>query len=163
MHIIHNVFYTTKRNMADMNLHLFFSSCGRCDGTDGKNLRSWFKVFEECCIKAGQKNDEMRKGRLLMLCLSGRALEVAEQLETERNEQQTYTSLMTELLNVFCEPGEQKNQEDSVAVERPLVHSIEMPPCDTTLPEDNTLPEGVTEPFINQNLASTNEAFACSV
>ena len=98
-------------------------------------MKSWFQLFDECCIRAGQKNDEMKKGRLLILCLSGKALEVVEDFEKQKGEQQTYTSLMTELLRVFSdgESVEQKSESDNLVIEKPLVHSVNIESCDTDI------------------------------
>ena len=134
-----------------MNLHIFFTSLGRFDGSDNQNMKSWFRLFDECCIRAGQGKDDIVKGRLLMLCLSGEALKVVEKMEEDCKEQQTYTSLMNQLLHVFnqsdgqevngneidqSEGGEKDNltfqssgQEEvehvDHVIEKPLIHNVE--------------------------------------
>ena len=40
-----------------------------------------------------RKKDDLLKGQLMMLCLSGQALAVAEQLEEEKNAQQKYSEV----------------------------------------------------------------------
>ena len=43
------------------------------------DLKTWLHKFRNCCLLAN-KNEEDVKGRLIMLCLSGQALALAEQL-----------------------------------------------------------------------------------
>ncbi len=74
----------------------------RLEKYDGKNsdFSSWLRSFDRACTIA-QKNDDLVKGQIMMLCLNGQALAVAEQLEEEKKAQQPYTELIARLKSVF--------------------------------------------------------------
>ena len=75
-----------------------FNKLEKFDGKD--DLASWLRTFERACTIA-QKTDDLVKGQLLMLCLSGQALAVAEQLEEEKGAQQKFTEQKGRLESVF--------------------------------------------------------------
>ena len=77
-----------------------FNKVEKFEGKGDKDLVSWFRLFERACTIA-QKTDDLVKGQLLMLCLSGQALAVAEHLEEEQAVQQNFTQLKTRLETVF--------------------------------------------------------------
>ncbi len=75
-----------------------FSKLEKYDGTS--DLKSWFQKFNRCCLIAN-KVEEAIKGQIILLCLDGQALAVAEQLEYERDGAQTYTNVKNRLESVF--------------------------------------------------------------
>ena len=86
-------------NMASNNNTMtVFSKLEKFNGKE--DLKSWFQKFNRCCTIA-QKTEEDIKGQLIMLCLSGQALAVAEQLEYECDGTQTYAQVKTRLESVF--------------------------------------------------------------
>ena len=64
------------------------------------DLKTWLHKFRNCCLLAN-KNEEDVKGRLIMLCLSGQALAVAEQLANELEGAQTLAQVVQRLESVF--------------------------------------------------------------
>lgn len=92
------------------NTMAVFSKLEKFDGKG--DLKSWFQKFNRCCTIA-QKTEENIKGQLIMLCLSGQALAVAEQLEYERDGTQTYAQVKTRLESVFdSSAGREKRMID---------------------------------------------------
>ena len=77
-----------------------FSKVEKFDGKGDVDFTSWLRSFDRCCT-ISQKEDALVKGQLLMLCLSGQALAVAEQLEAEKKTQQKYEEIKTRLESVF--------------------------------------------------------------
>ena len=75
-----------------------FSKLEKFDGTG--DLKSWLQKFNRCCLIAGKTENEI-KGKLVMLSLSGQALAVAEQLEYERDGEQTFPQVRLRLESVF--------------------------------------------------------------
>ena len=65
-----------------------------------EDLECWFRKFNRCCNLA-QKDDDVVKGQLLMMCLSGQALAIAEQLEVDRAGDITYAQIKRRLESVF--------------------------------------------------------------
>ena len=63
-------------------------------------MQTWFRNFERCFVIA-QKNEDNVKAQLLMLRLSGQALAAAEQVEQDRNGEQTYAQIRARLDTVF--------------------------------------------------------------
>ena len=79
----------------------YSSVFNRVEKFDGKaDLASWLRSFERCCT-ISKHNDDLIKGQLLMLCLDGQALAVAEHLETEKGAQQKFTEIKARLELVF--------------------------------------------------------------
>ena len=71
--------------MASSGLNILFTKLHKFDGTKA-DLQSWVHNFERCCTIAGKRaEDELVKGQLLVLCLTGQALAVVEQLEEEKS------------------------------------------------------------------------------
>ena len=77
-----------------------FAKLDKFSGQNNEDLTSWFRRFDRCCVIAG-KDDDLVKGQLLMLCLSGQGLAVADRLEEEKRAPQKYTELKARLTNVF--------------------------------------------------------------
>ena len=75
-----------------------FAKLEKYDGKD--DLATWFKKFERCCTLANKVEDNVR-GQLVMLCLSGQALAVAEQLDGETDGDLTLTAVRQRLETVF--------------------------------------------------------------
>ena len=75
-----------------------FSKLDKFSGDE--NLSTWLNKFNRCCVIA-QKHEDDVKGQIIMLCLSGQALAVAEQLEHEREGQQTFAQVRVRLESVF--------------------------------------------------------------
>ena len=67
-----------------------FQKLEKFSGRSSDDLSSWIRGFERCCVIAGKSEDDLVKGQLLMLSLSGQALAVAERLEEEKKEQQKF-------------------------------------------------------------------------
>ena len=86
------------KKMASSNLMALFSKLEKYNGSE--DLSSWLQKFNRCCMIA-DKNDDEIKGQLILLCLSGQALAVAEQLEQERQGAQTFAQVRLRLENVF--------------------------------------------------------------
>ena len=84
--------------MATSNFMSIFNSIEKFDGKG--DLSSWLTRFNRCCSVA-QKDDDVAKGQIILLCLKGQALAVAEQLETEREGGQTYPQVVHRLETVF--------------------------------------------------------------
>ena len=64
------------------------------------DLKSWLQKFNRCCRIANKVEEEI-KGQLILLCLDGQALAVAEQLEYEREGEQTFEQVKNRLESVF--------------------------------------------------------------
>ena len=77
-----------------------FTKLDKFSGQNDDDLSCWFRGFNRCCVIAG-KDDDLVKGQLLMLCLCGQALAVAERLEEEKQTPQKYTELKERLETVF--------------------------------------------------------------
>ena len=77
-----------------------FNHIEKYHGKGDTDLNSWLRSFERTCTIA-QETDDLVKGQLLVLCLGGQALAVAEQLEEEKNAQQKYSELKARLETVF--------------------------------------------------------------
>ena len=79
-----------------------FNKLDKFSGYSCMDMPSWLRSFERCCIIA-PKSDDLAKGRLpmIMMCLTGQALAVAEQLEEEKKTAQKYSALRERLEAVF--------------------------------------------------------------
>ena len=86
--------------MTSQGFNSVFSKVEKFDGKSDVDFSSWLRSFDRCCTIA-QKDDALIKGQLLMLCLSGQALAVAEQLEEEKKAQQKYDEIKSRLESVF--------------------------------------------------------------
>ena len=79
----------------------FMSIFAKLEKYDGKDdLATWFKKFERCCTLANKVEDNV-KGQLVMLCLEGQALAVAEQLDGETDGELLLTAVRQRLETVF--------------------------------------------------------------
>ena len=98
--------------MAGNNFMQVFSTLGKLNGSS--DFAAWLTRFNRCCLLTN-KNEDATKGQIIMLCLSGQALAVAEQLVLERDGAQTFAQVQARLETVFdtvarreqkvCEPG----------------------------------------------------------
>ena len=86
--------------MASQGVLAIFSKLEKFDGRSDVDLSSWLRAFDRCCTIA-QKDDDLVQGQLLMVCLDGQALAVAEQLEEEKKAQQKYSEIKVRLEAVF--------------------------------------------------------------
>ena len=77
-----------------------FNKLDKFSGHSSMDMPSWLHSFERCYIIAS-KSDDLAKGQLLMMCLTGQALAVAEQLEEEKKTAQKYSALKERLEAVF--------------------------------------------------------------
>ena len=84
--------------MAGTGFMSVFNSLEKFNGTG--DLKTWLTRFRRCC-RVTNKNEDDVKGQLVLLCLEGQALAVAEQLETERDGAQTFAQVVERLENVF--------------------------------------------------------------
>ena len=76
--------------MVSSGLNILFTKLDKFDGTN-TDLQSWLRNFERCCTIAGKRaEDELVKGQLLVLCLTGQALAVVEQLEEEKSPNKSF-------------------------------------------------------------------------
>lgn len=87
--------------MADKLYSHIFNKVEKFDGNGDVDFASWLRTFERCCTIAGKNEDDLIKGQLLMLCLTGQSLAVAEQLEEEKKTQQKFSDLKVRLTSVF--------------------------------------------------------------
>ena len=97
---------TSNNTSSSSNISIFTKLDKYC-GQNNEDLTCWFRGFERCCVIAG-KNDDLVKGQLLMLCLCGQALAVAERLEEEQKTPQKYSELKTRLKAVFNSEAEKE-------------------------------------------------------
>ena len=74
---------------------------GKNNQSDTDDLSSWIRKFERCCVIAGKPTDDLVKGQLMVLSLSGQALAVAERFEEEKKEAQSFTAIKEKLEAVF--------------------------------------------------------------
>ena len=87
--------------MASSGLNILFTKLDKFDGTNN-DLQLWLRNFKRCCTIAGKSaEDDLVKGQLLVLCLTGQALAVVEQLEEEKKSQQNFPDLTKRLEDVF--------------------------------------------------------------
>lgn len=84
--------------MASNNMMNLFGKLEKYNGKD--DLKSWIQKFNRICAIA-QKTDDAMKGQIVMLCLEGQALAVAEQLEYELEGAQSFTQVKDRLESVF--------------------------------------------------------------
>ena len=87
-------------NTSGASYNNVFNRIEKFDGKNDTDFASWLRTFERACT-ISQKRDDLVKGQLLMLCVTGQALAVAEQLEEEKKAQQSFTELKARLESVF--------------------------------------------------------------
>ena len=92
----------TNNNMASngSGYNNVFNRIEKFSGKGDTDFASWLRTFDRACTIA-QKTDDLVKGQLMMLCLTGQAIAAAEQLEEEKNAQQPYSALKVQLESVF--------------------------------------------------------------
>ena len=95
--------------MATNNFMSVFANLEKYDGST--DLCTWLQKFNRRCSIAQKMEDDVR-GKLIMLCLTGQALAVAEQLEHERNGEQTYEHVRVRLESVFDSSAKREQQMD---------------------------------------------------
>ena len=88
-----------------------FQKLEKYSGELSNDLPSWLRGFERCCVIAG-KTEDLVKGQLLLLCLSGRALAVAEGLEEEKGTPQNFTELKAKLEAVFNSAADKELKQE---------------------------------------------------
>ena len=76
------------------------------------DLAAWLIRFNRCCMLTN-KQEENTKGQIIMLCLAGQALAVAEQLVLERNGAQTFAQVQARLESVFATAAIRERQMKS--------------------------------------------------
>ena len=74
------------------------------------DLTSWLRSFERCCIIAS-KAEDLVKGQVLMLCLAGQALAVAEIFEEDLATPKSYSEIVTTLRSVFESAADRENKQ----------------------------------------------------
>ena len=99
--------------MASNSSISIFQKLEKYSGQRSDDLSAWLRGFERCCVIAGTKtDDDLVKGQLLMLCLCGQALAVAERLEEEKQTPQNFTDLKTKLEAVFNSDADREHKQD---------------------------------------------------
>ena len=73
-------------------LNSVFSKLGQFTGDGGFNLRQWLFSFKRCCVIA-DKDDDLVKGKILMMCISWRANAILDQFEAEKGNPQKCAAL----------------------------------------------------------------------
>ena len=68
------------------------------------DLATWLEKFNNCCALANKEEDDV-KGKLVILCLTGQALAVVEQLSNELEGAQTLAQVRARLESVFDTPA----------------------------------------------------------
>ena len=61
---------------------IIFSKLEKFTGDGDINLQQWLLNFDRCCVIA-EKSDDLMVGRILMLCVDGRAKAILDQFEDE--------------------------------------------------------------------------------
>ena len=89
--------------------------------TGVKDLSMWLKNSDHCSLIAG-KTDDLVKGQLLMLFVSGQAKAVLEELEEDKEQPQKYTAQVAKLKQVF---DTAENREEKMAAFEVLFQQIE--------------------------------------
>ena len=77
-----------------------FSKLEKFSRQPNEDLTNWLRGFKQCCTITG-KDDDLVQRQLLMLCLSGQAMAVAERPGDTKSAQQKYAELETHLKSVF--------------------------------------------------------------
>ena len=80
-----------------------FSKLEKFSGLDKEvDLAAWLQTFDRCCFMAGRDNDDVHKGNMLFLWMTGRARAVIERCQRENNgAPQIYSVLVRALNDVF--------------------------------------------------------------
>ncbi len=89
-----------KIKMSNSSISIF-QTLVKFNGNKNEDLSSWLRGFERCCVIAGKADDDLIKGQLLITCLCGSALAVADRLEEEKQTSQNFAALKAKLESVF--------------------------------------------------------------
>ena len=98
--------------MASNSSISIFQKLEKFAGQRGDDLTSWLRKLERCCVISGKSDDDLVKGQLLLLCLCGQALSVAERLEDEKKEPQEFADLKAKLVAVFNSHANRENKQE---------------------------------------------------
>ena len=88
-------------------LNIVFSKLEKFTGNANVNLNEWLKSFERCCVIA-DKEDDLVRGQILMLCVSGRAKACLDQFEDSKQEPQKFSALKEQLKAIFDSPSDRE-------------------------------------------------------
>ena len=95
-------------NPATMSaLNIVFSKLEKFTGNGNVNLNEWLKNFERCCVIA-DKQDDLVRGQILMLCVGGRAKACLDQFEDSKQEPQKFSALKEQLKAIFDSPSDRE-------------------------------------------------------
>ena len=98
--------------MANSSSLSVFQTLKKFSATQSDDFSSWLRGFETCCVIAGKSEKDLIKGQLLITCLTGSALAVAERLEEEKQTAQNFTEIKAKLESVYSsEADKQLSQE----------------------------------------------------
>ena len=89
-----------------------FQKLEKFTGQQGSDLSAWLRGFERCCVIHGKSDDDLVKGQLLMLCLDGQALAVADRLEQEKKASQKFKDLKAKLEEVFNSDADKEHKQE---------------------------------------------------
>ena len=98
--------------MASHSSISIFQKLEKFSGKNNEDLTSWLRGFERCLVIAGKTDDDLVKGQLLILCLCGQALAVAERLEEEKKTPQKYADLKAKLEAVFNSNADKEYKQE---------------------------------------------------
>ena len=88
-------------------LNIVFSKLEKFTGNANVNLNEWLKSFERCCVIA-DKEDDLVRGQILLLCVSGRAKACLDQFEDSKQEPQKFSALKEQLKAIFDSPSDRE-------------------------------------------------------
>ena len=89
-----------------------FQKLEKFTGQQGSDLSAWLRGFERCCVIHGKSDDDLVKGQLLMLCLDGQALAVADRFEQEKKASQNFKDLKEKLEEVFNSDADKEHKQE---------------------------------------------------
>ena len=81
-------------------LNIVFSKLEKLTGNANIKLSEWLKGFEHCFVIT-DKQDDLVRGQILMLCISGHAKACLDQLEDSKQEPQKFSALKEQLKAIF--------------------------------------------------------------
>lgn len=88
-----------------------FQKLEKFSGRKEDDIDSWLRGFNRCCV-ISNKSDDLVKGQLLLLCLGGQALAVAERFEEEKKQPQNFTALVARLKEVFNSEADREFKQE---------------------------------------------------
>ena len=91
-----------------------FQKLEKFSGKNSDDFSSWLRGFERCCVIAGKSGDDqdLVKGQLLMLCLCGQALAIADRFEQAKKTPQKFTDLKEKLETVFNSDADKEFKQE---------------------------------------------------